>query len=237
MKPDWTPGVGLSTFSNFTIMKKLTIADKQKVCRYILHNTEVNGIVEEKHSKWLIKEIFVNHNEWEIKKGVGIDHLEVRVSTTFRKNKEFWIVRTDGTETDISFTKCLVKKDPQKTKIDDIRAACRNAIEPEIIKVKNTITFPFICPILGTIIYDMNQIHIDHYDMTFNELFHKWLKGKDIDELYKKTLSSNKDGSTETYFDDKEIIDDFIEFHNKNTHLRAVSKRANLSDLRRKNYE
>ena len=123
LKPDWAPGVGLSTFSNFTIMKKLTIADKQKVCRFIINNTPVNGIVEEKHSKWLIKEIFVNHNEWEIKKGVGIDHLEVRISTTFRKNKEFWIVRTDGTETDISFTKCLTNnKDPQKTKIDDIRA-------------------------------------------------------------------------------------------------------------------
>ena len=64
----------------------------------------------------LIKEIFVNHNEWEIKKGVGIDHLEVRISSTFRKNKEFWIVRTDGTETDISYTKCLSSKHNEKIK-------------------------------------------------------------------------------------------------------------------------
>jgi hypothetical protein len=64
-----------------------------------------------------------------------------------------------------------------------------------------------------------------------------WISDKDIDELYNKTNKSvsGVNSGTHSYFVDENIIADFIEFHNKNTHLRAVSKRANLSDLRKKN--
>ena len=112
MKPDWSPGVGLCAFSNFTIMKKLTIDDKQKVCRYILHNTEVNGIVEEKHSKFLIKEVFndlgINHNDF------YSYHIEVRLSPSFRQDKKFWVVKTDGSEICVSFQKYLAKEQLNK---------------------------------------------------------------------------------------------------------------------------
>ena len=108
MKQDWAPGVGLSTFSNFTIMTKLTIDDKKKVCRYILHNTEVNGIVEEKHSRFLIKEVFndlgIDHNDFDSY------HIEVRLSPSFRKDKKFYVVKTDGSEICVSFQKYLAKE-------------------------------------------------------------------------------------------------------------------------------
>ena len=89
-------------------MKKLTIADKQKVCRYILHNTEVNGIVEEKHSRFLIKEVFndlgINHNDFDSY------HIEVRLSPSFRKDKKFYVVKKDGSEICVSFQKYLAKE-------------------------------------------------------------------------------------------------------------------------------
>lgn len=209
--------------------KELTIKDKKKVCRYILNDTDVNGIVKPHYANWLIKNVFVKHWRWEIKKGVGIDHIEVRLCSGYNHTKEFWIVRTDGTETDISYIKCLSPND----KIKEIKKACRTAIEPEIIKVKNTVKFPFLCPILGIQINDMEQIEIDHYDLTFEELFKKWISDKDVDELYNNLLSSKKDGETITEFDDIDIINDFVDFHNKNTHLRAVSKKANQSELRK----
>ena len=96
-----------------------------------------------------------------------------------------------------------------------------------------SIELPFVCPITGEVVYDKRDVHIDHYDMTFRQLFDEWVKGKDIEELYRMTLRSNKDNDTNTYFDNEEICNDFIEFHNKHTHLRAVSKRANLSELRK----
>ena len=112
MKPDWAPGVGLSTFSNFTIMKKLTIDDKQKVCRFIINNTPVNGIVEKQKSRFLIKEVFndlgIDHNDFDSY------HIEVRLSPSFRQDKKFWIVKTDGSEICVSFQKYLAKEELKK---------------------------------------------------------------------------------------------------------------------------
>ena len=211
--------------------RELTVTDKRKLCSFILNNTYKNDIVEPKYAKWLIENVFVKHSRWDIKKGVGIDHIEVRLNSRYKNNKEFWIVRTDGTETDISYTKCLSSKHNEK--INEIKKACRTAIEPEIIKVKNTVKFPFLCPILGIQINDIDQIEIDHYNLTFEELFKKWISDKDVDELYNKLLSSKKDGETITEFDDIDIINEFVDFHNKNTHLRAVSKKANQAELRK----
>lgn len=112
MKQDWAPGVGLSTFSNFTIMKKLTIADKQKVCRFILNNTAVNGIVEKKNSRFLIKEVFndlgIDHNNFDSY------HIEVRLSPSFRQDKKFYVVKKDGSEICVSFQKYLAKEQLNK---------------------------------------------------------------------------------------------------------------------------
>lgn len=111
MKQDWAPGVELSTFSNFTIMKKLTIDDKQKVCRFIINNTPVNGIVEKQHSRFLIKELFndlgIDHNDFDSY------HIEVRLSPSFRKDKKFCVVK-DGNEIFVSFQKYLAKEQLKK---------------------------------------------------------------------------------------------------------------------------
>ena len=111
MKPDWSPGVGLYAFSNFTIMKKLTIDDKQKVCRFILNNTAVNGIVEKQNSRFLIKEVFndlgIDHNDFDSY------HIEVRLSPSFRQDKKFCIVK-DGNEIFVSFQKYLAKEELNK---------------------------------------------------------------------------------------------------------------------------
>lgn len=76
-------------------------------------------------------------------------------------------------------------------------------------------------------------MHIDHYDLTFAELFNLWVNTRDIDYLYSQINDTSKDCETNVYFINQEIIDDFVQHHNSHTHLRAVSKIANLSILRR----
>lgn len=83
-------------------MKKLTIADKQKVCRFILHNTELNTIVAKHHSKFLIKELLGGEKD--------IDHIEVRQSPTLRQNREFCVVRTDGSKMKFNYVKYLAQE-------------------------------------------------------------------------------------------------------------------------------
>lgn len=207
-------------------MRKFNKKEKTKICRFILNNTTL--VVEDKHRYFLMEYIFPFHKDWKEKCGVGIDHIEVR-RTTYG-NKCFYLVRTDGTETDISFSACITPH----SKMDDIQAACRNCVSSTIELFKNSVSIPYTCPITGEVIEDRKKLHIDHYDMTFKEVVDMWMKDRDVDEVYRKTLSSNRDKCLDTYFDDPELIIDFIQFHNRHTHLRAVSRTANLSVLTRK---
>lgn len=207
-------------------MKSLNKSQKTKICKFILNNTEC--VVEKKYSDFLVGNVFPTHPDWKKKVGVGIDHLEVR--NTRYGNKCFFIIRTDGTITDISYPAAISPHN--KTK--DIMAACRNAVSSMIELFRRSITLPFVCPVTGEVVTDRSNMHIDHYDLTFKELFDLWMKDKDVDELYRKTLKSNRDDCMDTFFDDEKVILDFIQFHNSHTHLRAVSKTANLSVLKRK---
>lgn len=194
-------------------------------CREILHNTR--RFVDDESARFLLGQIFPNHPEWDEKQGIGVDHLEVRPDG--HGGRCFYIVRRDGSFTDISFVASIY---PPKKK-NDVLKACRSVIRPLIERMRESIKLPFICPITGEIVYDKHNVHIDHYDMTFMELFNEWVEDKDIEALYRMTLKSNKDNDTETYFDNDEICADFLEFHNRHTHLRAVSRRANLSIIRK----
>ena len=199
--------------------------EKTKLCKYILDNSD--GIVEDKYSRFLMKYVFPHHPEWKEKEGVGIDHIEVRPDGY--EHKCFYLIRKDSTVTDISYISSITPP----SKKNQVKAACRTAIRPIIEEVKNSVELPYRCPITGDIITSMDDIHIDHYDMEFNDVFELWIKDKDLDWLYEDVMKSNVDGSTITSFKDESIIKDFIEFHNTHTHLRAVSKRANLSVLKR----
>ena len=59
-------------------------------------------------------------------------------------------------------------------------------------------------------------------------MFNKWVVPHNIDNLFSK-VNLTEDNSFTTHFTDKDLITDFVSFHNKNSKLRAVSKRANLS--------
>lgn len=111
--------------------------------------------------------------------------------------------------------------------------ACRTSVREVIDEFRKNIQIPFICPITGDEIYNKHDIHVDHYDMTFEDLFYMWLENKDIDYLYSKIQKSSDDNIIEPFIDDKDINDDFLKFHNSHTHLRFVSKKANLSNLRK----
>ena len=113
-----------------------------------------------------------------------------------------------------------------------ISRACRLAVQPEIKEMRDKIKLPFICPITGEIIKDKKKIHIDHYDLKFSDLIDKWLDNKDIYYILSKIhVEYNRELKRRCYFIDEKIENDFIDFHNKHTHLRAVSALANIKIL------
>jgi hypothetical protein len=63
-------------------------------------------------------------------------------------------------------------------------------------------------------------------------MFKLWIVNYNFDFIYSK-INKTIDNNVITEFTDKSIIEDFIDFHNKNCKLRAVSKLANLSLLKK----
>lgn len=199
-----------------------------KLFRNILQRYEAGQILDNDDFK-LIIDLFKNHPNWETKKGKGIK--EIKVVLDRWKKKAFVLLRIDNTTTDISFI--IAARGRRESKIKRIKNACRYHIIPEILKFKDTIDFnSYFCPITGKKLEKRN-CHIDHYNLTFNELVNLWLKNKDINFLVNKLNDNTKDNVVYDMFEDEEIIKEFIEFHNKNTHLRAVLPNANLSLLKK----
>lgn len=205
----------------------VTKAELKRICKNILHKYPVGTRLNEADQSFLIS-VFENHREWEQKFGCGIDYIttmKAKMGTTC-----FSIFRIDGSNTDISYPTAIDGKTPQS----DIKRACRFAIEPIIskFKVENVFFGKTVCPFTNEVLYTSNT-HIDHYDKTFDEVFKLWIADKSIDELSKK-INATTDGSFDTFFTDESIVSDFIAFHDLHTHLRAVSRTANLSILRKK---
>lgn len=200
--------------------------EKITKCRKILNKTSPGDRITDPEDIDFLIQIFEGHSEWILKKGLGIDYLTTGMS--IYKNRCFIIHRIDGSSTDISFTHSIKNRTP----IAEIKNACRNAIKNTILKFKNENIKLGVtrCPITNEILTQEN-IHIDHYDLTFNELFNKWIEDKDIEFLFNR-LNKTMDNNNETYFIDANVAFDFIKFHNENTHLRGVSKKANLSILK-----
>lgn len=200
-----------------------------KKCQEILYKYNLKANVNEDDEIQFLLSVFENHNEWESKNGVGIQSISIMQSQY--GNRCFQLNRIDGTYTDISFTQSIKKP----SKISDIKRACRHAIREEVIKYRNdNVQFgKTVCPFSNEVLTKLNT-HIDHYDLTFDEMFKLWVSEKDINLLYAK-VNETKDNEFETYFIDDSIKQDFRIFHNSNSKLRAVSKNANLSTLKYRN--
>lgn len=202
---------------------------KQKTerCREILRKYAAGSEVTNPEDKAFLMYIFEGHTEWEQKQGSGV--LSISVIETIYNNRCFLLNRTDGSSVDISFTHSICNR----SKLSDIKAACRSAIRPEIVKFRdsNVVFGVSVCPISGEVLTLLNT-HIDHFDITFKEMFDLWMSDKDISRIHGAVVSTNE-GWYETFFTDPSVVTNFVEFHNLHCRLRAVSKQANLSNLRR----
>ena len=206
----------------------MTKKEKTEKCRMILYSTK--DIVLHVSDFEFLLEVFEGHEQWEQKKGCGVNFISVGLSPY--KTKCFFINRVDGSKTDISFGSAITNPTP----IKKVKSACRFAIREEIVNFRkeNVVYNETKCPFTGYVLTQYNT-HIDHYDLTFDEMFNKWVSQEEIvlDYLIEQ-IEETKDNEFETKFKDKDIEIDFIRFHNANSKLRSVSSTANLSMLRHK---
>ncbi len=199
-------------------------------CQEILHRVRPGEKISGSDHDFLLS-VFQQHREWDLKRGVGIDYITVNLTT--HGNKCFFLHRTDGSVTDISFHKAIKGFKP----VNDVIKACREAIDPEVKQFRqaNVVYYSTRCPITGQVLTP-ETTHIDHYDSTFSEVFNQWSTSYDVNYLFSQ-VNTTEDLEDRTYFVNDDLAEDFRQFHNNHTHLRAVSKEANLKILRKKNNE
>lgn len=181
-----------------------------------------------------LSELILKHPDYQIKAGTGIDFFFKRKNSF---NYCFWIKRKDGTETDFSFLTCVSGKN--KTPYQDFCKAARESIKDQISFAKKRFFMDgviagnmFKCPILGTL-HGYEDLHLDHKPpMTFLEIIRLFLFENKITPC-PSMINKGGDGCVITEFASPEMRVKFQEYHRGIAVLRLISKRANLSDVKK----
>lgn len=131
------------------------------------------------------------------------------------------VVRTDGTSIDFSFYKCLDGESSRTLAF----SAFRNAVAATVIAFRDE-NFAGVSEYSGAHLY-LRDAHVDHAPpWQFRVIVAEWLKTHDL-----PTTLPHPDGVGRVLLEEE--AEEFLAFHNERAVLRLVSKRENLSDLRR----
>ena len=189
-------------------------------CKQILDITPINGNVLSCEDFNFLIWAFSQSPYYEMKtQGQQIIAIQKRKSGTYNTSC-FFLVRADGSSSDISYCK-IFRKDADT---DDVLAALRTAIDPIISKFRYSFK-PF--EYQGMMINRVEDVDVDHYNLKFRECASIWIEEKgDVKELI-KSVNTTEDGSAKTFFIDEKLNEDFRAFHNSHTHLRFLPKEVN----------
>ena len=204
---------------------KKALSDK---IRSILYAYEFGHSLNDINLKFM-NSVLAMHPFADVKIGCGVSTIFVRQNPIFKKNREFWIKRTDGTETDFSFLECLKPTDPLRK----FKNACRQAISGDVFVFRvNNLDGGSICPITG-IALNIHNVHVDHSTPnTFDKIVTDFITSNSINPEH--VILNSAVCETGDSFNDPALSENFVTFHNERAVLRLVSAHANLSEAKRK---
>ena len=168
-----------------------------------------------------LREIVKGHPIADVKIGPGIDHFEIRRGGRFNQNVLF-LVRIDGTATDISFRQCINGESSHRTKV---LAAMRAAIADQVIAFRDhALTTNARCSITG-IPLTRENIHVDH-DPPFIEIAKAFLASEGGAENV--TLTDDGDGQIGRTLADKRQMFAWQDYHRERAVLFPTDAHANM---------
>jgi len=217
------------------LIKIMTYTDFKKTCETIPRTHNIGECTNQEETILLNTFFRLHHPDWyEKTKGEEVLRYEVRDSGAYH-TKCLYLVTACYT-TDIGFRGCLKNIPSSESYMDfNIKAACRFAIDRAIISPlrkeyeKRIASGEVITSAISSNqITNIRDLHIDHYDKTFNDLVVDFINQEGRVFLYSK-INMGEQNSPYTRFVDSEIDARFVSYHNTNTHLRAITKKENLS--------
>ena len=150
-----------------------------------------------------------------------------------KPHRGYQIKMQDGRQIDIGQDYLLHRASASSSEAHDaVREAARYSIQTAIIKFKEktfagrdqmTSEYP-----KSSEIVDRFSCHVDHFDLTFDDAIRKFLLERGISEKQIELKWEDHIGA-QAQFVDTSLEQAWIEFHDKNCHLRIISARENLS--------
>lgn len=184
-------------------MTKLSKKALTERCREILYGSQ--EVVNEDFE--FMMGILSRHSDADKKIGCGVKRMWSDRNPVYTHTRCFFIERLDGSVTDFSFTSCI-------TKANDFKAACRNAIRPQIkaFRVSNNVP---------------DDYHVDHDPESFNSILKRF-----VDIHGEGKVKENEDLEYGCFLVDKDYEQKWCNFHEQEAKLRAITAKDNLTKKR-----
>lgn len=198
------------------------VALKGAICA-ILERYEPGQILDQDDTDFMYDVIQMHPNAAD-KVGCGVKAFGVQRNPSY-KNKEFMLVRKDGTQTDFSFNKCL--RPP--TQLARFLQACRQSVADGIIAFRHAyfqMTPNPVCELTGELL-TMENSHVDHAPPhTFRYIAEMFIQKYHVD-VERVTLTSGGDNSCWVLMPtDLEAL--WTDYHWQYAKLRVISAAENM---------
>ena len=191
----------------------------EQAVRSIVNSATLKQALPKEQRDFLIS-LLKHHHEWDIKKGSGISHLEIRINVNATgSTRGIWIVRTDGSEIDISW-RVPLSPAGKTTHLENLNAAAREAIQDQMHEAHETLPCE-CCDLCGQPMKRFDKLHADHSHPSFKDIFEDFFGGSE------HTINVSNVGIT-THIVDPEIRQAWQNHHAASAKLRLVHKKCNL---------
>lgn len=202
------------------------------------HNTPIDDPTDHDDLLALLERYDTAILEDPLKTGAGVAYFETRINRAHGgANVGFWVVRTDGTETDFSFIKAIAAAPaPQAQLFAD---ACRSAVDDDIVTAKARYFADHgdqdqrvECPVSGVRLR-RGDARVDYSLTPFRKLALEFreIQGWDMAAAISQ-VSASSDAQLTATFKDSIIADGFRHHHHANARVRVVSKAATPTQIR-----
>lgn len=176
-----------------------------------------------------ILELIKLHPNASAKIGSGISSIEIR-QNNMGNATAFYIVRSDGTDTDFSYKKCL---NGETGLLQQFTKAAREAVSPQIVDFREEYfrkhqdsSGQILCSVTQKKV-GRNDVHVDHHPTSFQKLVGVFLATNEI-ALEVVKYKGQEDGDERLSYADQPLKEKFASYHKQNAELRLISREANL---------
>lgn len=207
-----------------TFKTKTTLKD---YCKFVLNNSELNVMLSGEWKNVLFDVLRMHEDFHDKTKGQGFQ-IGVRVCPINPRNRQFYILRDDGTDTDFSYYKAI----SSKSKESYIKETLRVAIKDQTVEFKNDYFSRnqdsrgyVVCPETGLKMKKKDS-HLNHYPKQFDEIVKEWvnINGLSSEDI---VLVPPPDNGTAWFMEDEVLLKSFQDYHQQQAQYRVVLNKVN----------